>query len=81
MKVPLNVSLKVPARLDGVARRMAAGTGLEEVLRLQRRVEDLEEAVAENTLLADPLAAQVTALEQALVGPLEHRTRLLRRRR
>ncbi|GEP36312.1 hypothetical protein NSZ01_40800 [Nocardioides szechwanensis] len=77
MKVPL----KVPARLDGVARRMAAGTGLEEVLRLQRRVEDLEEAVAENTLLADPLAAQVTALEQALVGPLEHRTRLLRRRR
>lgn len=77
MKVPL----KVPARLDGVARRMAAGTGLEEVLRLQRRVEDLEEAVAENTLLAEPLAAQVTALEQALVGPLEHRTRLLRRRR
>lgn len=73
--------MKVPARLDGVARRMAAGTGLEEVLRLQRRVEDLEEAVAENTLLADPLAAQVTALEQALVDPLEHRVRLLRRRR
>jgi uncharacterized coiled-coil protein SlyX len=60
---------------------MAAGTGLEEVLRLQRRVEDLEEAVAENTLLVDPLAAQVTALEQALVDPLEHRVRLLRRRR
>lgn len=77
MKVPL----KVPGRLDGVARRMAAGTGLEEVLRLQRRVDDLEEAVAENTLLAEPLAAQVTALEQALVGPLEHRVRLLRRRR
>ncbi|MDP2775630.1 MAG: hypothetical protein Q8O61_18905 [Nocardioides sp.] len=77
--------LRVPARLDGVARRMAAGTGLEEVLRLQRRVEDLEEAVAENTLLAegvaDSLTAQVTALEQALVGPLQHRVRLLRRRR
>lgn len=73
--------MKVPARLDGVARRMAAGTGLEEVLRLQRRVDDLEEAVAENTLLAEPLTAQVTALEQALVGPLEHRVRLLRRRR
>ncbi len=77
MKVPL----KVPGRLDGVARRMAAGTGLEEVLRLQRRVNDLEEAVAENTLLAEPLTAQVTALEQALVRPLEHRVRLLRRRR
>lgn len=77
----MRVALKVPARLDGVARRMAAGTGLEEVLRLQRRVEDLEEAVAENSLLAGPLAAQVTALEQALVGPLEHRVRLLRRSR
>lgn len=76
MKVPL----KVPGRLDGAARRMAAGTGLEEVLRLQRRVADLEEAVAENTLLAEPLTAQVSALEQALVGPLEHRVRLLRRR-
>jgi len=73
--------VKVPARLDGVARRMAAGTGLEEVLRLQRRVEDLEEAVAENSALAGPLAAQVAALEQALVAPLEHRVRLLRRRR
>lgn len=73
--------MRVPARLDGVARRMAAGTGLEEVLRLRRRVEDLEEAVAENTLLAGPLEAQVTALEQALVGPLRHRTRLLRRHR
>ncbi|MFA6576693.1 MAG: hypothetical protein WCS84_14825 [Nocardioides sp.] len=77
MKVPL----KVPGRFDGVARRMAAGTGLEEVLRLQRRVEDLEEAVAENTALAEPLTAQVTALEQALVGPLTHRVRLLRRPR
>ena len=73
--------MKVPARLDGVARRMASGTGLEEVLRLQRRVEDLEEAVAENSKLAGPLTAQVAALEQALVGPLEQRVRMLRRHR
>ena len=72
-------SSKLGGRLEGVARRVAAGTGLEEVLRLQRRVESLEVAVAENTTLAEPLTAQVAALEQALVVSLEHRVRQVRK--
>lgn len=70
--------MRIPGRLEGVARRVATGTGLEEVLRLQRRVESLEVAVAENSALAEPLEAQVAALEQALVMPLEHRVRQVR---
>lgn len=72
--------MRLPGRLDGVARRVAAGTGLAEVRHVQHRVESLEVAVAENTALAEPLAEQVTALEQALVVPLEHRVRQVRQR-
>lgn len=75
----MRLPVRVPGRLDGVVRRVAAGTGLEEVLRLQRRIESLEVAVAENTALAEPLEAQVAALEQALVGSLEHRSRQVRK--
>jgi hypothetical protein len=56
-----------------LARRVAAGVGLEELLRLQRRVDALAEAVGENTALAAPLAERVTALERSLVAPLERR--------
>ena len=72
--------MRSSGRLEGVARRIAAGTGLEEVLRLRRRVESLEVAVAENSALAEPLEAQVTALEQSLVVALEHRVRQVRKR-
>lgn len=67
--------MRIPRRLDGLARRAAAGTGLEEVLRLAQRVESLEVAVAENALLQEPLTAQVAALEESLVTPLEERAR------
>ncbi len=70
---------RLGGRLGGAARRIAAGTGLDEVLWLQRRVESLEVAVAENSALAEPLTAQVSALEQALVIPLEHRVRQVRK--
>ncbi|GEP38752.1 hypothetical protein NPS01_24150 [Nocardioides psychrotolerans] len=72
--------MRSSGRLQGVARRIAAGTGLEEVLRLRRRVESLEVAVAENSALAEPLEAQVAALEQSLVVALEHRVRQVRKR-
>ncbi|GCD91618.1 hypothetical protein [Nocardioides sp. LS1] len=58
-----------------VARRVVAGIGLDEVIHLQRRVDELAVAVAENAALAVPLAAKVTELEQALVGPLQQRRR------
>ena len=58
-----------------VARRVVAGIGLDEVLHLQRRVDELEVAAAENAALAVPLAAKLTELERALVGPLEQRQR------
>ena len=72
--------MRLPARLEGVAQRVSAGTGLAELRPLQSRIESLEVAVAENTALADPLGEQVTALEQALVVPLEHRVRQVRKR-
>ncbi|MEV7431550.1 hypothetical protein AB0N29_18195 [Nocardioides sp. NPDC092400] len=65
----------LPRRSD-VLGRVAAGTGVEEVLALEQKVEELAEAVAENAALEVPLAVIVAELEQALVGPLEHRVRL-----
>ncbi|MBC9733369.1 hypothetical protein [Nocardioides marmotae] len=62
---------------SGLLRRVAAGTGVEEVLVLERRIDDLAEAVAENAALEAPLTAIVAELEQSLVGPLEHRLRQL----
>lgn len=64
-------------RSSTVLRRVAAGTGVEEVLALERRVDRLSEAVAENAALEVPLTAMVAELEQALIGPLEHRARFL----
>lgn len=56
-----------------VARRVAAGVGLEDVIRLGRRVDALAESVAENTLLEGPLTDLVAGLERSLVDPLERR--------
>ncbi|MGZ4445157.1 MAG: hypothetical protein ACXVEC_00525 [Nocardioides sp.] len=64
-----------------VARRAVAGVGLDEVIRLARRVDSLAVAVTENAALAVPLEARVAELEQALVGPLEHRRDFLAPRR
>lgn len=69
--------MRAPRRADDLARRIAAGTGIEDVLRLQRRVDALAESVAENAALEGPLTARVTELELALIEPLEHRLRLL----
>lgn len=66
------------SRAKDLARRVAAGIGLDEVIELRRRVDDLAEAVAENAALEEPLKARVADLERALIGPLEHRRRLLR---
>ena len=60
-----------------VARRVAAGVGLDDVIRLGRRVDALAESVAENTLLEGPLTDLVAGLERSLVGPLERRQRQL----
>jgi hypothetical protein len=63
-----------------VARRVAAGVGLEEVIHLERRVDALAEGVAENAVLAGPLEVLVAGLERSLVTPLEQRERMLARR-
>ena len=60
-----------------VARRVAAGVGLDDVIRLGRRVDALAESVAENTLLEGPLTELVAGLERSLVGPLEQRQQRL----
>ena len=64
-----------------VARRAVAGVGLDEVIRLARRVDSLAVAVTENAALATKLEARVAELEQALVAPLEHRQGFLSPRR
>ena len=56
-----------------VARRAAAGVGLDDVIRLGRRVDALAESVAENTRLEGPLTDLVAGLERSLVAPLERR--------
>jgi hypothetical protein len=75
------VSGRSPYRIAGrgkdLARRAAAGTGLEEVIHLERRVDALAESVAENRALEDRLTARVADLERLLVGPLEDRLRRL----
>ncbi len=60
-----------------LARRVAVGTGLDEIVHLGRRVDVLTESVAENTALALALTGRVEELERLLVGPLEARLRLL----
>ncbi|GGO77701.1 hypothetical protein [Nocardioides deserti] len=67
-------------RSSGVLRRVAAGTGVEEVLALEKQVDQLAEAIEENAALEVPLTAMVAELEQALVGPLEHRMRFIAER-
>lgn len=64
------------SRARDLARRVVAGIGLDEVIDLRRRVDDLAEAVDENAALEEPLRARVADLERALVGPLEQRRRL-----
>lgn len=73
--------LPTPRRVVGrgkqVVWRVAAGTGLDEVVQLGRRVDTVAGAVAENAALALPLTARVSDLERRLVGPLQARQRLL----
>jgi hypothetical protein len=60
-----------------VARRVAAGVGLDDVIRLGRRVDALADSVAENARLEGPLTDLVAGLERSLVGPLELRQQRL----
>ena len=68
------------SRSRDLARRIVAGIGLDEVIELRNRVDALEEAVAENAALEEPLEERVADLERRLVAPLEHRRRLGRSR-
>ncbi len=55
------------------ARRLAAGIGLEQVVRLERLVDSVSEAVDENTRLEGGLARKVREVEHSLVPVLEAR--------
>lgn len=55
--------------------RVATGTGLAEIRTLETRLDTVAGALAENDALAEPLADQVTRLEQALVPVLRRRAR------
>jgi hypothetical protein len=65
--------LRNPTPVD-LARRLAVGIGLTEVRALEQRVAAVAECVAENSLLARALEAQVARLEAALVPVLEKRS-------
>ena len=54
-------------------RRRAAGIGLQQVIRLERRVEELTAAVDENGYLAGRLERRVGELEASLVPMLAQR--------
>lgn len=61
-----------PRPADHLRQRLAAGIGLAELDELEPRLARLEEAVAENTRLAQPLARHVGRLEEALLPALEN---------
>jgi hypothetical protein len=63
----------VRARSAGVVRRLATGTGLQQLLRLERRVDELVVAVDENAYLAVGLERRVTQIEASLVPMLAER--------
>ena len=65
-----------PGPLDA-ARRVASGIGLEQVLRLERSVDAVAEAAAENAVLDVGLDRRITELERSLVPLLESRQRWL----
>jgi hypothetical protein len=65
------------ARSLGPVRRLAAGIGLQQVVRLERRVAELTEAVDENSYLAVGLERRVAELEAALVPMLADRQQWL----
>ena len=62
-------------RYDAVLARVAAGTGVHDVLALQEQVEALAEAVAENAALEVGLVDRVGSLERSLVAVIEHHGR------
>ncbi|WP_372728867.1 hypothetical protein [Nocardioides sp.] len=74
---PRSPARRVVGRGRELARRVASGTGILDVVHLARRVDELEVAIAENAALAEPLERRVAELEQQLVGPLEARSRVL----
>lgn len=59
--------------VDGIRRRAAGLLGTAELVTCEQRVDRLEVAFAENSLLADPLAAVVDALYADVAGVLERR--------
>jgi hypothetical protein len=62
-------------RITGLApvRRLAAGIGLQQVVRLERRVDEVTVAVDENAYLARRLERRVSELEASLVPTLAER--------
>ena len=70
--------MRVQRRHGGLLRRVAAGTGVEEVLGLERRVAGLAEAMAENAVLEELLAVRLAELERALLPRLEQHQRQAR---
>lgn len=62
------------ARLrDGVRRRVAGATGLDEVVDLEAAVDSLEAAVAENRALEAPLSVLVEHLERDVAEVVSRR--------
>lgn len=62
------------ARLrDGVRRRVAGATGLDEVVDLEAAVDSLEAAVAENRVLEAPLSVLVEHLERDVAEVVSRR--------
>jgi hypothetical protein len=69
------VRFPLPVRPIDAARRIATGIGLDHVVRLERAVDAVAEAVAENLVLEAGLRERVAALERSLIEPLEARHR------
>ena len=61
---------RLPTPTVKAVRRVAVGIGLHQVIALERAVDDLAEAVAENALLEVGLERRVSELEQSLLPVL-----------
>ena len=70
MSLHRKIANLLPSRTVAAVRRVGVGIGLQQVIALERAVDDLAEAVQENALLQAGLERRVAEVEMSLIPVL-----------